>query len=80
MTSSTPGKITGYFPLALIWIGNVFVYHMQKGTYYVQKNVTDEEASQIDTAEMKNLNEKYKAESGIIIFNDCDSTVGELRN
>ena len=45
-----------------------------------QENVTDEEASQIDTAEMKNLNEKYKAESGIIIFNDCDSTVGELRN
>ena len=24
------------FPLALIWIGNVFVYHIQKGTYYVQ--------------------------------------------
>ena len=42
--------------------------------------MTDEEASQIDIAEMKNLNEKYKAESGIIIFNDCDSTVGELRN
>jgi hypothetical protein len=30
--------------------------------------VTDEEASQIDTAEMKNLNEKRKAENGIIIF------------
>jgi hypothetical protein len=42
--------------------------------------VTDEEASQIDTAEMKNLNENGKTESGIIIFNDCDSTVGELRN
>jgi hypothetical protein len=36
--------------------------------------------SQIDTAEMKNLNEKRKAENGIIIFNDRDSTVGELRN
>jgi hypothetical protein len=42
--------------------------------------VTDEEASQIDTAEMKNLNANGKTESGIIIFNDCDSTVGELRN
>ena len=42
--------------------------------------MTDEEASQIDTAEMKNLNDKRKAESGIIIFNDCDSTVGELRS
>jgi hypothetical protein len=42
--------------------------------------VTDEEASQTDTAEMKNLNENCKTESGIIIFNDCDSTVGELRN
>jgi hypothetical protein len=29
---------------------------------------------------MKNLNEKYKVEGGIKIFNDCDSTVGELRN
>jgi hypothetical protein len=29
---------------------------------------------------MKNLNEKRKAENGIIIFNDRDSTVGELRN
>ena len=27
MTSSTQGKITGYLPRALIWIGNVFVYH-----------------------------------------------------
>jgi hypothetical protein len=35
--------------------------------------VTDEEASRIDTAEMKNLNEKRKAENGIIIFNDRDS-------
>jgi hypothetical protein len=42
--------------------------------------VTDEEASQTDTAEKKNLNENRKTESGIIIFNDCDSTVGELRN
>jgi hypothetical protein len=42
--------------------------------------VTDEEASQIDTAEMKNLNEKRKAENGIIILNDRDSTVGELHN
>ena len=42
--------------------------------------MTDEEVSQIDTAEMKNLNEKRKAENGIIIFNDRDSTVGELRN
>ena len=42
--------------------------------------MTDEEASQIDTGEMKNLNEKRKAENGIIIFNDRDSTVGELRN
>ena len=42
--------------------------------------MTDEEASQTDTAEMKNLNENRKTESGIIIFNDCDSTVGELRN
>ena len=42
--------------------------------------MTDEESSQIDTAEMENLNEKRKAENGIIIFNDRDSTVGELRN
>jgi hypothetical protein len=42
--------------------------------------VTDEEASQTDTAEMKNLNENRKTESGIIMFNDCDSTVGELHN
>jgi hypothetical protein len=40
--------------------------------------VTDEESSQIDTAEMENLNEKRKAENGIIIFNDRDSTVSEL--
>ena len=42
--------------------------------------MADEEASQTDTSEMKNLNENRKTESGIIIFNDCDSTVGELRN
>jgi len=37
MTSSTQGKITGYLSRALIWIGNVFVYHTcKKGTYYVQ--------------------------------------------
>jgi hypothetical protein len=42
--------------------------------------VTDEATAQIDTTEMKNLNEKRKAESGIIIFNDSDLTVGELRN
>jgi hypothetical protein len=29
---------------------------------------------------MENLNEKRKAENGIIIFNNRDSTVGELRN
>ena len=29
---------------------------------------------------MKNVNEKRKAESGIRIFNDCDSTVGEFSN
>jgi hypothetical protein len=42
--------------------------------------VTDEETSQTDTAEMKNLNEKRKTESGIRMFNECDSTVWELRN
>jgi hypothetical protein len=29
---------------------------------------------------MKNLNEKRKTESGIRMFNECDSTVWELRN
>jgi hypothetical protein len=33
-----------------------------------------------DTAEMTNLNEKRKSESGIRMFNECDSTVWELRN
>jgi hypothetical protein len=42
--------------------------------------VTDGEESQIDTAEMTNLNEKRKTDSGIRMFNDCDSTVLELRN
>jgi hypothetical protein len=42
--------------------------------------VTDEETSQTDTAEMKNLNEKRKTESGIRMFNECDSTVWEIRN
>ena len=40
----------------------------------------DEETSQTDTAEMKNLHEKRKTESGIRMFNECDSTVWELRN
>ena len=30
MTSSTQGTITGYLTQALIWIGNVFVYHTCK--------------------------------------------------
>ena len=30
MTSSTQGTITGYLPRALIWIGNVFIYHTCK--------------------------------------------------
>jgi hypothetical protein len=34
--------------------------------YDTKENVTDEETSQTDTAEMKNLNEKRKTESGIL--------------
>ena len=39
MTSSTQGTITGYLPRALIWIGNVFVYHTWKTVRITYKYV-----------------------------------------
>ena len=30
------GQNNRLFPLVLIWMGNIFVYHMQNGTSYVQ--------------------------------------------
>jgi hypothetical protein len=41
-TSSTQGKITGYLPRALIWIGHFFVYHTCKKvriTYKYEINI-----------------------------------------
>ena len=39
MTSSTQDKITGYFPQALIWIRNVFVYHTCKKVCFTYEYV-----------------------------------------
>ena len=39
MTSSTLGKITGYLPRALIWIGHFFVYHIYKKVRFTYKYV-----------------------------------------
>ena len=39
MTSLTQGTITGYLPLALIWIGNVLVYHTCKKVRIMYKYV-----------------------------------------
>jgi hypothetical protein len=40
MTSSTQGKITGYLTRALIWIGNVFVYHTCKKVRIAKVRIT----------------------------------------
>ena len=42
MTPSTQGTITGYFPRALIWIGNVFVYHTCKTVRITYKYVINQ--------------------------------------
>jgi hypothetical protein len=45
--------------------------------WHVRKRYRRGSITQIDTAEMKNVNKKLKTESDIRIFKDYDSTVGD---